>query len=62
MTFQVLRKRPRVKSLRVKAMDGLGAKVVAVLATAAWQGFERFSRPSGAPVTMETRSVNQDSR
>jgi CubicO group peptidase (beta-lactamase class C family) len=45
--FDRLRKRPRVKSLRFKAMAGLGAGASAVLATAAWQGLERFSRPSG---------------
>jgi hypothetical protein len=45
--FDRLRKRPRVKSLRFKAMAGLAAEAAsAVLATAAWQGFERFSRPS----------------
>jgi hypothetical protein len=45
--FDRLRKRPGVKSLRFKAMAGLGAGASAVLATAAWQGLERFSRPSG---------------
>jgi hypothetical protein len=44
--FDKLRKRPRVKSLRFKAMAGLGAGASAVLATVAWQGLERFSRPS----------------
>jgi hypothetical protein len=41
--FDRLGKRPRAGSLRFKAMAGLGA---AVFATAAWQGFERFVRPS----------------
>jgi hypothetical protein len=40
--FDKLRKRPRVRSLRFKATAGLGAATGAVLATAAWQGFERF--------------------
>jgi hypothetical protein len=46
--FDRLRKRPRVKSLLFKAMAGLGAGACTVLATAAWQGLERFSRPSGS--------------
>ena len=45
--FDRLRKRPMVRSLRVKAMAGLGAGAGAVLATGAWRGLERFSRPSG---------------
>jgi hypothetical protein len=45
--FDKLRKRPMVRSLRLKAMAGLGAGAGAVLATAAWQGLERLSRPSG---------------
>ncbi len=45
--FDKLRKRPMVRSLRLKAMAGLGAGACAVLATAAWQGPERLSRPSG---------------
>jgi CubicO group peptidase (beta-lactamase class C family) len=45
--FDKLRKRPRVGSLRFKAMAGLGASAGAVFATAAWQGFERFVRSSG---------------
>ena len=45
--FDKLRKRPMVRSLRLKAMAGLGVGAGAALATAAWQGLERFSRPSG---------------
>jgi hypothetical protein len=44
--FDRLRKRPRVRSLRFKALAGLGA-AGAVFATAAWQGYEKFVRPSG---------------
>jgi CubicO group peptidase (beta-lactamase class C family) len=44
--FDKLRKRPRVLSLRFKAMAGLGAAASAVFATAAWQVFERFVRSS----------------
>jgi hypothetical protein len=43
--FDRLRKRSRVESLRFKAMAGLGAAGV-VFATAAWQGYEKFVRPS----------------
>jgi CubicO group peptidase (beta-lactamase class C family) len=44
--FDKLPKRPMVRSLRFKAMAGLGAAAGAVFATAAWKGFETFVRPS----------------
>jgi CubicO group peptidase (beta-lactamase class C family) len=43
--FDRLRKRPRVGSLRFKAMAGLGVASGAVFATAAWKGLEKFVRP-----------------
>jgi hypothetical protein len=46
--FDRLRKRPRIKSLRFKAMAGLGAGAGAILATTARQGLERSARPSGS--------------
>jgi len=45
LAFDRLRKRTRTGSLRFKAMAGLGAAGI-VFATAAWQGFERFTRRS----------------
>jgi CubicO group peptidase (beta-lactamase class C family) len=43
--FDRLRKRPRIRSLRFKAMAGMGMAGGAVFATAAWKGFEKLARP-----------------